>query len=1140
MLRLVTGRSATGKSHFILNEISQAYKENPTGNFIFLVPEQYSLEASAGFIEKMDQSGHIHMDVLSFKRLAHRVFVQTGQKGKIQIDDMGKTMLLRQVMEAQKEKLKVYGPMAGRSGFLERFHGVVSEFKRGQVSLDMLKEQSKNQSQRLLKDKLEDIVFIYEAFEQQMESRYYDEEDLLSILIEKMDDVDFLSGCSIWIDGFNGFTAQEYKVISKLMHRAKQITVALTSCENLKDSPDGSLFEPTEITEKELKERAREQNLPVKRIVMKKMGGISQAHREICAWAYRVFSQPLIEKSRNQEEGWEGPVFLNRFQTPYEEVEKVGQRLVSLVRDKGYRWRDIGIATTDVNVYSPLFKRLFSAMNIPYFLDEKQSIHNSALVQYLLGILRFFAFGYRQSDGLCILKTGLTSLSDDEVMHMENHILAHGIKGKRWWKPFESSLENHFCEFEILEILRKNWIDSLEILKKDFSKAKTIEDVSRVLFFHMEGCGLYEKIQEDAKNLWEAENFESAHQAIQIWNGVLNVFDQLVAMIGGDTVDLKTYMALFETGVSIEKIAVIPPARDRVFIGDLERSRSHDVHVLFILGANEGSLPKVKQEREIFSEGERRQLKNQGFFLKAGQDIFFAEQKLSLYQILCKPDHELYISYPLSDEEGKSLEPSFYVERFKKAGAVETRSQSGTIQSDIFEKITTPLATLDILIQQKRQESHEEIDHSIWKEVEFWYQQDCHWNSEYRAIEEAFYHKNQLSSLGKKWAKTVYGDRLRGGVNRFETYLKCPFSHFVSYGIRPKKRQVYKIDLPDLGIVYHKAVEKFTATLGNDIKSWSQISQLESNQRMDRIIDEETEKYRYGIFKGSKRHEYMVQRIKRVGRRVAWTLVSQVCGGSFIPRAWEMAFSSSKLEALPPLLIDLGAKRYAVLEGRVDRVDTFSKDGKTYVTVVDYKSGKRKWDLGDVYHGLSVQLIVYLEAILKNPEALHAKNIFPGGMFYFHMDDPFVESHSGTPCTMEDIQRLLRLDGVVTNQMDVIQALDGNLKNGEYSQIIPVGIKKNGDISAKSSYVSQHQFGQLIDHVKTLIVRSGQKIFQGDLRAEPVYYKGETACTHCLYRGICQFDVQLSDNKYRYLSTMKNEDILEKLKQGRDTNDKMD
>ncbi len=1134
MIEFILGKCGSGKSHRVLQEMSHAYDKNRTDHLILIIPEQYSLEASADFMDKMGNEGHIHLDVLSFKRLAHRVFEQTGMTDRVQINDLGKTMLLRHIFSKHAESLKVYGKMAGRNGFMESFNGLIGELKRAQISEESLRRQIEGMEDSLIRRKLEDIVLLYSAFEGQMQLSYFDDEDVLNLLIEKMDEAHFLKGAKVWIDGFNGFTQQEYAVLRKLMAHVPEVTFAFTYAEDALGQPL-DVFESTAKTLRTLEHAAEALEVKTNRSFMKERAEVGARAKVIEAVSRALFTYPLETFERTG-----GCIELAACQSRHIEIERVGRGIVQLAREKGYEWRDIAVVTPQIGDYAMHVKRIFTAMNIPFFLDEKRSVMNHPLVQYLMGILKFFAYGYRYEDAFRILKSGLTLLDDGKVQVLENYVLGYGIKHGAWWKPFYKGPEDVVAE---AEAIRLEWIETLEGFRKGLKKSKTVEGLAKNLFEHIEGVKLHERLTVHTEMLFERGLLDQANESAQVWNATLEILDQLVELIGGDETDIKAFVKLMETGFASTEVGIIPPAKDRVLIGSMERSRSHDIKALFVVGVNDGNLPMTGDNGGILSDADKVLLKASGLALKSDYETLSLEEQLSVYQALCKPSERLYISYAMSDADGKALRPSVYFERLKSIlRGAKVQMELAISDKEPMRYVATPESTMQALIEHKRNMLDGGKTDVFWDTLEKWYKQDETYGPRYRSIESGYFHKNQVASIGKSLAGKLYGAPLRSSVSRFEKYVQCPFAHFVSYGLKPEERKLYQIELPDLGTIYHESVERFSHMLDKEKLDWRTLDKGDSDRIIEGIIDEVAQTYGHDIFKASSRYAYLIKRIKRVGRRAAWTMTRQIKSGSFMPSAYELAFrENGGAESVPPILLELPGGDTILLEGRIDRIDVF-EDGKTKsVKIVDYKSGSRRFHLSDVFYGLQIQLVVYLDAVIQNAHYLKMDGLVPGGIFYFKIDDPMVESDAYDPESIEtQISQALKMDGLVVKDINVMRAMDAELAPGTKSDVIPAEIKQDGTVSSRSSAIEADDFKLLMDHVRKLMTEIGQEIVGGKIKIDPCKYSGMTSCDYCPYRGICQFDQLFENNRYRYMKKKKNDEVLEALRENAGESGKVD
>ncbi len=1129
MIRYLLGRSGTGKSKRIREEIARAYDKDRTDNVILLVPEQFSLEASDALIEEAEIQGHIHMDVLSFKRLAHRVLSETGMNHLVEITDLGKTMLLRKAFEEHAASLQVFGRMAGRDGFMESFIRLLSEFKRAEVTPEALEQRIEPLEDGLLRRKLEDITLLYTAFQQKLTDAYVDEEGLYSLLLEKIDQVAFLKDAKIWIDGFNGFTGQEYSILEKLMTRCAYVTVALTVNSD-PNASDRETFDATWKTLRRLHQIAKDHDIEEKKTSFPLQGeSPAGEHQPREATMVRHLEKALYAYPTETFQGLDNSLMVMKATSKHIEVEMVADQILHKVREHGWMWRDVAVVAADLDTYGLAIKRSFQEHDIPFFMDEKRPVTGNPIIQYVLSLLNTLQGGFLYEDVFRMVKTGLSNLSRAEGEMLENYCLAYGIKGKQWQEAFHKGSE---AELEVAEPLRQRLMASLEGANKSLKGRLNVRQRAEALVQHFADRNLYEALDQWTEELRAAQLLDEANEAAQIWNILMEVLDQLVELMGEEAINLKTFIQLLETGFSTYQIGVIPPARDRVLVGSLERSRTHEIKALFILGINDGVLPSAGTPGGVLQDEEKEYLQAEGLELKSDFTTLAMEEQLSIYQTIARPTDFLAFSCALGDDDGKAKRPSILLERVLTLFP-DLRAVTDVIPDESLEwsKVTRPAATFKHVVKNMRDQVDGNPTASIWWDVQTWYAQSPQWTEALNRCQAGLFHKNQVSTIGQSHAHALYNTPLHSSVSRMERYVQCPFSHFVQYGLRPSERKEYAVALPDIGTIYHYSLEAFSKVMHKEKLDWFSLERQDCERMIDQVVDEVTGKYGNVVFESNHRYQYLVERIKRVGRRAAWTLAEQVRAGKFIPAAFELAFEDSlDPYTVPPIVIELPSGERIYLEGRIDRVDILKDGDQQFVKIVDYKSGSRRFSLSDAFHGLQIQLIVYLDAILTNKHYLRADELYPSGVFYFKIDDPMIESAGGDREAIEaEIKRTLKMDGLAVEEFHILQSMDESLDAGTKSDVIPVEIKKDGTVSSRSSTIETEAFTALISHVRHLVGQIGQEIVDGKIRIEPCKHSGITSCDWCPYRGICQFDQQFEDNSFRYIRKLSDEEVMDHL-----------
>ncbi|WP_129598188.1 helicase-exonuclease AddAB subunit AddB [Anaerophilus nitritogenes] len=1120
----VLGRSGVGKTHFVLKNIKH-YIENTNKTLILIVPEQFTLQAERNLIEKLNLPGIMHVEVLSFTRLAHKVLNEVGGITRVHINEQGKNMILRKIIDEGQKNLTIYKNASTQEGFIPMFHDLLCELKQQDIlPIDLLTGINNIDENEILYSKIKDITYIYELFELYLEGRYIDTEDYFNLLIEKMDEAKFLKDAYIWIDEFDTFTLQTYRIIEKLMKMSKNLTMTF-SMDPSSSRDDGDLFKISEMTYEKISDMAFKNGLSKENIDLNKENNISikkdeinHIQKNIYAYPYHTFSKEI-----NNIEVFAG-VNIRR------ETENAVAQMTHLVRERGYRWKDFAVVSNDLKNYAPFIKNVLEEYDIPYFLDQKRGIAHNPIVEFVLSSLSIVWKGYRYEDVFRLLKTGFTDVDIDGYEKLENYALQYGIKGDKWKTAFEYGKEIH--NLEELNECRQIFIKPIENLEKKIKGKKNISDMTKGLYNYLEESKLQEKIEKWIDHLRDQGKYEYVNENTQIWNVIMEVFDQLVEIMGDQRVTLKEYIRMLDSGFSSMEIGIIPTSIDQVLVGNMSRSKSHDIKALFILGVNDGILPSGKEDDGILSEEERIYMKEQNIVLGHDGEKKAYQEKFTIYSTFSKPSEYLWISFSMADEEGKAMRPSILIDKLKKI------FPNLTVYSDLMDgidqqkrMITTPKSTFAHLVENIRMNLDGKEINPIWWDVYGWYYRQKEWEERMKMVVEGLFHHNNTNYIQKDAVKKLYSMPIKSSVSRLEQFVNCPFAHFIKYGLKPKDRKVFEVKAPDIGQIFHRSMEAFTEELESQNITWRQLKKDQCEEFMEKVIDEMIPNYENGVMLSTNRYKYLVKRLKRISKRAVWTLTEHIQQSEFEPKEYEVEFGIDK--KYPPITIELSDEEKIYVEGRIDRVDVLEEEDE-YIKIIDYKSGDKDFNLSDVYYGFQLQLMIYLDAVLNGGD--HRK---PGGIFYFKIDDPMVKTEEKVKQIIEEeIKKKLKMKGLVLKDVNIVRKMDCEFEG--YSQMIPVGINKKGEFYSNSSAVDEKTFKELIAHVKKLITEITYEIMKGNIEITPCKNGKQTACDYCQYLSICQFDTKVEGNDYKNMKKLSDDEVITKIKNVRDENGKLD
>ena len=1119
-IKYVVGRAGAGKTDYIYEEIRENLNRNNQQKLILIVPEQFTLQAERDLIEKLQLPGIINIEVLSFTRLAHNVLNQIGGITRIHINQQGKDVIIRKIIEEAKDKLTIYKNAAKQAGFIAIFSELLTELKQHNVTPDDLqRELATIPESSILQNKIQDIALIYQQFNDYLQGKYLDSEDYINLLIERMEQADFLKGAKIWIDGFHSHTPQTYQIIDKLSIMSEEITFTLTA-DFAGENQTDDLFKLSELNYQKLQAIAKSYNQPEKLINLNggqqqdfnKATEIAHLERELYSYPYRVFTEPVS----NIE------VFAG--QNLHTEIENAAAKIVALVRDHGYRFKDIAVVSNGLENYSAIIKNTFEVYNIPYFLDEKKSVMHNPIIELVLSVLMIIERGFQYEDVFKYLKTGFVKLSLDEVEKLENYALQYGIRGKRWHEEFTLGDLNSLAK---LNKSRNTIIEPLRKLEKQLKGKRSIEQIAIALYDFLQAGQIDEQLDSWIEELRAKGQYTYVAENSQIWNLLIEIFDQLVELLGEQVINLKEFSRILEAGFNSAKIGIIPTTVDQVLVGNIHRSRSHEIKALFVVGVNDGILPAGKDYENILSDEEKSFFSQRGFNIGMDSRIKGYEEKLMIYSAFSKPTDYLWLSYALADEEGKALRPSLLLDRFKKVfRQIEIKTDIIMDEARERQLISTPNSTIKHLAASLRQHLDGLPIEEHWLTVYRWYQENKDWDSLRASLDGGLFHQNQAADIGKSSAKRLYRTPIRSSVSRLEQFVNCPFAHFVRYGLRPKERKVYEIKAPDIGDIFHKALELFPLKLQEQKLDWRETGIEQAKQLIASVIDELIPAYGNGVMFSTNRYKYLTTRLKRISQRAITVLTEQLKRGGFNPLGHEIGFGSNLL--FPPIELELADGEMIYLEGRIDRVDILDDAEQSYIKIIDYKSGYKNFNISEVFHGLQLQLMIYLKAILNNRQILGSNQLKPAGVFYFKIDDPLVKNHQKDQAEIEKIiLKELKMKGLALKDVKIVREIDRHIDG--YSEIIPAAIKKDETFYKDSSVADQQEFLALIDHAERLAKEISEEILKGKIRIEPSKNGNRLYCEFCQYRAICQFDQGFTDNHYRNIPKLNNEEVIERI-----------
>ncbi|MBT2756451.1 helicase-exonuclease AddAB subunit AddB [Mesobacillus foraminis] len=1151
-VRFVLGRSGSGKTELCLNEIKDRLLDDPEGKpIIYLVPEQMSFLSEYRLSTAPGLGGMIRAQVYSFPRLAWRVLQETGGYTRYHLSSVGISMMIRKIIEDKKDELKIFQRAAGKNGFVQQMEQMLIEFKRYGIKPDDLAAKEEEEAgKKALREKLHDLELVYRQFEDELFGKYIDSEDYFRLLSEKIPASSYLQDAEVYIDGFYTFTPLELQIIEQLMRTCKRVTIALPLDQSFKyGHPDElHLFRLTGETCRNIHRIIEANGIELEEDMLLK--GQLRWNEDSLRHLEAEFDSRPAKKYIGATS-----IHIAQASNRRAEVEGIARKIRGLVRDKGLRYRDIAILMRNANDYREILETIFDDHDIPYFIDQKSTMLNHPLIELIRSSLETVLGNWRYEPIFRAIKTDLLFPSGTEINKareqmdiLENYVLAHGIQGDKWTRKnrwvyrrirgleFSDTAQTDAEKEteELLNGLRQMLTAPLQRLSRRIKRADSGRKLCEAVYLYLEELNIPVKLEQLRMAAEENGRLVEAREHDQAWNSVIDLLDQFVEMLGEDQVPARKFVTILDAGFESLKFSLIPPAIDQVLIADLEKSRLADIKAAFVIGVNEGVLPAKLSDEGILGDDDRGALQAEGLKVAPSSRQKLLDENFLAYKAFTTPAELLYLSYPMANEEGKGLVPSIYIKRVEDLFPEHhrhyfTSDPSELPEAEQLEYASGEFTALSYLTSQLQLKKRNYPVHDFWWDVYDYFLESPHWRGTARRVLSSLFYENRTQKLTEQVSQELYGEEIEASVSRMELFNSCAFSHFVQHGLKLRDRQIFRLEAPDIGDLFHAALKYIAETIMEENLSWASLTRSQSEKLAREAVDRLAPRLQHEILLSSNRHHYIKQKLQQIITRASIVLSDHAKASGFSPVGLELSFG--RRGTLPPLGFSLKNGTKMELMGRIDRVDKAEDENGLYLRVLDYKSSEKELNLTEVYYGLALQMLTYLDIIITHSPHLVGKKADPAGVLYFHIHNPII--NASRMLTLEEIEeemmKQFKMNGLMLADENVIRLMDRTLESGN-SHIVAAGFKKDGTLSKASKVANREDFDSLRRFVRNKYVETGNDIISGVVDIDPFKLKDRLPCTFCSFKSVCQFDRSIDSNDFRKLVPKSKEDILEAIK----------
>jgi ATP-dependent helicase/nuclease subunit B len=1092
------------------------------------------MEGQRDIVSMHPLGGTMNIDAIGFNRLAYRIFDELGITTGQVLEDFGKSMIIKKILYEQKDNLSVYGGYGDKNGFVDEMKSMMSELFQYDIKRNDIEDiMSTIDQDNIVYKKLEDIGIIYDEFEKYTGQNYIVAEQLVEMLAECADRSDILKNSYLYFDGFTGFTPVQMKLIQKLMECTKGMVFSFTidtdnlSMTNIKEH---ELFYLTKTTIKALSHMAEEAGVEILEpdLIPSDCQPRFKGNRELAFLERNLFRYPykVYEEDQNS-------IHITATDNVRQEAVYVASVIRRLVRDKGCRYRDIAIVTGDLSSSSYIYEKIMGDYDIPVFIDTNTSLKGNPCSETIRSLLSMFADNFSYDSVFRFLKAGMTDISADDIEQLENYALKRGLRGYSAWSK---EVPEYYAKHSLadLEAVRSSFIDMLDNVKVVFQKkSAAASEYVRALYDFLVELKIYEKLIDKKQQLYSEGRMDEGDAYGQIFEKTVKLFDKLIELIGDMNMSVEEFYEIVDTGLTDIEIGTVPPTVDRVLIGDITRSRVNHIKVLFLVGANDGIIPKAPKKGKILCDRDRKLLEDKGLVLAPSDKINTYVEQFYIYTIMTKPSDKLFITYRKLDNSLTAVRPSYLISRinniFPKLAVEEFNPDT--------EDIDTANAALRYVLKETAneenstgeenpsgEENSDNQDNSRKLKVIKMVLEKCGYGKELKAVAAGHSYVNKVEELDRETIDLLYGAHLNESVSKLETFVRCSFAYYLQYGLGLKEREIYKIDVRNIGTILHEVMEKLFKkvrdTYNND---WTKLSSEVRTAMVSDIVREAADSNAGDFFNDMSRNSYMLVMLDRMANRSADILHRHIKLGTMRPGMIEKSFDS-EADKVDKYVFDVGNNMTMSIRGKIDRVDVEEADGDVYIKVIDYKSSTKDLKIEQILSGEQLQLITYSAMAYELEKAIyHEKNIKPAGLLYYSFDDPVVEVKNQNIEIVNDEPEFtdtieiennrleaMKLKGFVNISSDAISRMD-RTKN----TALPVKLDKDGNPSKSENLINEKDMLNLMELNRENIENIGKSIAAGHINIEPVRNGSKTGCDYCDFKDICHFDIKYGGNTYK-------------------------
>ena len=1090
MLKFITGTYFPAKKEYINSLICRLLGEEK--KVYLIVPEQSSFDRDRDFLFTYGEMLSNKLTVTSFTHLVRDVLDEYGLQAKPQADEAARSVIMSLAAEECADSLDIYKKYTGKPALVKTLLGEYGEIKQAGLDTADLSAVSGRLPESTLKAKTRELADIFAAYEALITDRFSDATDNIPVITEFLKENKIFSGAYVFFDDFRGFTGAQIKLIAEIISQTEDSFISVYAPDSV-NAYDNEAFRHAVSNCRKLRAAATLKGIDCRE---EKIDG-KHPDKALAMLADSLF---CAEKDISDERT--DKVTVISAENMYRECDTVALQIKKLL-EEGFRCKDIAVYDRDGSYVRNLTASL-RKYSIPVFQDKRVSLFEYPLVRMILSAVSVAAYGFKTEEILSYVKTGITGISVEECALLENYVYVWRTEGGGWGKPFTGHPDGYGVSespeaaqlLETINDIRRRAVTPLMMLRRNLS-AESEMSPCKALFLFLTDVGASENFREYAQYLYESGAEATAIECASVWDTVMEALDALNEALSGKKITAGRFQELLKIIFSSVDIGRIPAGIDEIVIGQAGRTRHLEPRAVFVLGCNEGIFPQPPVTAGLFSPAEKRALGTGGFLLENIPENAYAEERMIAYSVLTGAGERLFVSYSDNSPSGAPLQKSEIINEIKgilpgceyiDSDSLSSLDRIGSTESAfgecaaLFRENTAYSASLKEFIG--------ETDYA----------------GKLDAVKRAA--ENMPFKIeDRETATSLFSENMYISPSKAEAFYSCAFRYFCQYGMKIKKLRPADLDARINGLLIHHVLEKILLSRKN--KELTLMSEEELTAQVNEITDGFVAEYMGGTDGMGVLLSRSIEKAKNTAVQILKRMIEEFRVSRFETVAVELDISYKG--DIKPYKIKLPDGGSITVSGKVDRVDIFNDEGKAYVRVVDYKTGGKAFNLGDVFFGLNMQMRIYLMCVWDNGKKEYGDTV-PAGVMYVPANN--AGSKLSRRATEDEIleQKLKngRMNGMILEDEKILDAMEEGCKG----RFINACIDEKGKL--EGTFLSYEGFRALHGKIDSMLTEMGLRLHGGEIGALPVIggKKYDKTCTYCDYKDICRRTVTDDAREY--------------------------